>query len=96
QGRPPELSFYRDKSGLEIDVIAQWKTRTAIEVKSSTSPNSDFQKNLMKFVTLDEKTKYETKVFYLGDRLFTIDGTDYVPWQTWAKGNYESDNKEPR
>jgi hypothetical protein len=40
----------------------------------------------VKFVTLDEKNTYETKVFYLGDRLFTIHGTDYVPWQKWAKG----------
>jgi len=96
QGRPPELSFYRDKNGLEVDAIAQWNTRIAIEVKSSTSPNADFKKNLVKFVTLDEKTTYETKVFYLGDRLFTIHGTDYVPWQKWAKGTNESDEKEPR
>lgn len=96
RGRPPEMSFYRDKNGLEVDAIGQWNTRVAIEVKSSTSPNADFQKNLKKFVKLDEKTKYETKVFYLGDRLFTLDGTDYVPWQKWTKGKYESDDKEPR
>jgi predicted AAA+ superfamily ATPase len=86
QGRPPELSFYRDKNGLEVDAIAQWNTKVAIEVKSSTRPNAEFQKNLMKFVKLDEKNTYETKVFYLGDRLFTINGTDYVPWQKWTKG----------
>ncbi len=95
QGRPPELSFYRDKDGLEVDAIAQWDVTFAIEVKSSTSPNTAFQKNLKKFVTLDKKTKYETKVFYLGDRLFTIDGTDYVPWQKWTKHKNESDDKKP-
>ena len=88
QGRPPELSFYRDKNGLEVDAIAQWDTKVAIEVKSSTRPNAEFQKNLMKFIKLDEKTTYETKVFYLGDRLFTINGTDYGPWQKWTKGKW--------
>jgi predicted AAA+ superfamily ATPase len=96
QGRPPELSFYRDKNGLEVDAIAQWNTKVAIEVKSSTSPNADFQKNLMKFVKLDEKTAYETKVFYLGDRLFTIHGTNYVPWQKWTEGSYQSEDKDSK
>lgn len=50
RGLSPQLSFYRDRAGLEVDVVVQAGTATrAVEVKSAATIIEDFFSALAKF-----------------------------------------------
>ena len=53
QGLPANLYFWRDRSGHEIDLIAEWGGKIkAIEIKSSATFQLEFIKNLQYFCKL--------------------------------------------
>ena len=83
-GKKPNLTFYRDNRGFEVDTIADWKHTFAIEIKSANAPESKLSANTRKYLELrsDENTK--NAVFYLGDPSMTINGTAYVSWKDWG------------
>ena len=84
-GKDPDLTFYRDKNGFEVDAIGDWKQHFAIEIKSTAAPESKLSANTRKYVErLDEKDA-RSAVFYLGSFSMTIGGVDYVSWKDWGK-----------
>ena len=55
RGETPQLSFYRDKSGLEVDLIREYQRRPyAIEIKAGTTYVSDMLRSLKQFRSLLE------------------------------------------
>ena len=88
QGKKPNLSFFRDSKGFEVDTIADWKHTFAIEIKSANAPEAKLSANTKKYLELRKDDNARNAVFYLGDISMTINGTSYVSWKDW--GNFLS------
>ena len=84
QGKKPNLTFYRDKYGLEVDTIADWKHTFAIEIKSANAPESKLSANTRKYLELRKDDNVRNAVFYLGDISMTVNNTAYVSWKDWG------------
>ena len=89
EGRRAELTYYRDKSGVEVDIIADWKKTKAIEVKSNSSSEKKLSANVRKYLSRIEK-EVIGEVFYLGDVTCEIDGIRYVSWKDWVGHKHPS------
>ncbi len=67
KGEIPNLYFFRDKNGFEIDLIIDSKrTLTPIEIKSASTYNHSFATSLNKFKDFSEEVTNPT-VIYSGD-----------------------------
>lgn len=84
QGKKPNLTFFRDKKGFEVDTIADWKHTFAIEIKSSNAPEAKLSANTRKYLELRCDENARNAVFYLGDLSMNINGTAYVSWKEWS------------
>ena len=84
QGKKPNLSFFRDSKGFEVDTIADWKHTFAIEIKSANAPEAKLSANTRKYLELRKDDNARNAVFYLGDVSMTINGTSYVAWKDWG------------
>ena len=84
-GKNPDLTFYRDKNGFEVDVIGDWKQHFAIEIKSTAAPESKLSANTRTYVERLGEKDAKSAVFYLGSVSMTISGVDYVSWKDWGK-----------
>ncbi len=84
QGKKPNLTFFRDKNGFEVDTIADWKHTFAIEIKSTNAPESKLSANTRKYLELRQDENAENAVFYLGSESMTINGSAYVSWKDWG------------
>lgn len=84
-GKRAYLSYYRDKNGLEVDVIADWKKTYAIEIKSQSDTEKKMSENIRKYIDKRED-KIDGMVYYMGDLTCTINGTRYVSWKDWPDG----------
>ncbi len=84
-GKKPNLTFFRDSKGFEVDTIADWKHTFAIEVKSASEPESKMSANTKKYLALRNDSNAKNAVFYLGTASMTINGTDYVSWKDWGE-----------
>lgn len=84
QGKKPNLTFYRDKNGFEVDTIADWKHTFAIEIKSANAPESKLSANTRKYLELRQDDNAKNAVFYLGNDSMAINGTAYVGWKDWG------------
>ena len=82
-GKKPNLTFYRDVKGFEVDTIADWKHTFAVEIKSASAPESKLSENTRKYLRLRNDANARSAVFYLGDLSMSINGTDYVGWRDW-------------
>ena len=61
RARKPNLYFWRDSAGHEVDLIAEWGgTLKAIEIKSSATVQPDFIKNVRYFCDLATQDPSET------------------------------------
>ena len=78
------LTFYRDKSGFEVDMIADWKHSFAIEIKSNSDTEKKLSSNIRKYVDM-RKDDTKPQLFYLGDISCSISGVDYISWRDWGK-----------
>ena len=85
QGKPPNLTFFRDNRGFEIDTVADWKHTFAIEIKSANAPESKLSANTRKYLALRKDSNAKSAVFYLGSERMDISGTAYVPWTEWGE-----------
>ena len=83
-GKKPNLTFYRDSKGFEVDTIADWKHTFAIEIKSSNAPEAKLSANTRKYLELRQDDNARNAVFYLGDLSMIINGTSYVAWKDWG------------
>ena len=85
QGKKPNLTFFRDSKGFEVDTIADWKHTFAIEVKSASMPESKHSSCTRRYLELRRDSNARDAVFYLGDTSMVINGTSYVSWRDWDK-----------
>ena len=81
--KKPNLSFYRDLKGFEVDTIADWDHSFAIEIKSSSETEQKLSANTRKYLTLRNDENAKGAIFYLGDISCTINGISYVSWKDW-------------
>ena len=87
QGKQPNLTYYRDLKGFEVDTIADWKHTFAIEIKSTIEAEQNLSKNTRDYLALRGDDGSRGAVFYLGDLTCTINGIDYVSWKDWGTYN---------
>ena len=83
RGRKPNLTFFRDQKGFEVDIIADWQHSYAIEVKSDSDVEKKLSANVRKYTQL-RNDETNGAVFYLGDLTCVIDGVEYVSWRDWS------------
>ena len=83
-GKKPNLTFFRDSKGFEVDTIADWKHTFAIEIKSANAPEAKLSANTRKYLALRGDADARNAVFYLGDISMNINGTSYVSWKDWG------------
>lgn len=84
-GKKPDLTFYRDTSGLEVDTVADWKHTFAVEIKSANAPEAKLSANTKRYIALRDDPDIKSTVFYLGDVNMIINGTAYVSWRDWEE-----------
>ena len=74
KGLTPNLYFWRDLAGHEVDLVAEWGGSTkAIEIKAGATLQSNFVKNINYFCSLDEAAK--GYVVYFGQEGFYLNTT---------------------
>ena len=87
QGKDANLTFYRDAAGLEVDVVADWRQRYAIEIKSSFTTESKLAVGTKKYVGMSNEINSDpaqSVVFYLGDLTVNLNNTHYIGWKDWS------------
>ena len=83
RGQEPILSFWRDKTGLEIDLVRYCGEETEVyEIKSSATYSSDFFKNLSKWAKLSGATPEQCHVIYDGEMDLTTTEGQVHTWKT--------------
>ena len=87
QGKHPNLTYFRDQKGFEVDTIADWKRTFAIEIKSTIEAGQKLSKNARDYLALRGDDGTRGAVFYLGELTCIINGIDYVSWKDW--GTYQ-------
>jgi len=75
RGIRPEIYFFRDSHGNEIDLLIREKGMlTPVEIKSAATFSTDFVKQLEWFQTLGVKRVLPGTVLYNGERPFDVRG----------------------
>jgi predicted AAA+ superfamily ATPase len=75
QGKRPDLFFYRDVRGNEVDLIIQRQRQLIpVEIKSSATFNNIFLKGITTFSELTRDRCLSGHVLYNGERAFKIQG----------------------
>ena len=73
---PPDFNFWRNKSGVEIDLIIDYADKIIpIEIKSSSKIDKSSAKNILTFMEYHKNTKVKIPfglVIYLGDESFYL------------------------
>ena len=82
-GEKPNLTFFRDYKGFEVDTIANWSHSFAIEIKSDSNAEKKLSANLRKYLKLRNNPSVSGTIMYLGDYKFNIDEIQYLPWMEW-------------
>ena len=78
RGREPRLSFYRDKTGMEVDLIREVQRKPfAVEIKAGATYVPDMVRSLKKFEGTHPDAA-ATALVYSGDSRGTIDGVEVV------------------
>ena len=81
-GHLPNLYFWRDKSGCEIDWILDEGTKLIpIEIKSGATINSDYLSNLLKWNKLSETNPLNNYVIYGGIENQARSSGSVISWQ---------------
>jgi hypothetical protein len=85
RGLRPDLHFYRDQTGLEVDLILDSGTRlVAVEAKSGETVSDDYWKALDAFSRL-AKAPIERVVLYGGNQRQTRSRAEVLPWSAIAE-----------
>ena len=78
QGKNPGLYYFRNQNGLEIDlIVSKGRDLTPIEIKSGSSFDASFSKNIKMFRKLSDSIK-DGYVVYGGDVRVKIEDTEFV------------------
>ncbi len=85
----PEFYFWQDSNGKEVDLLIQRANYLdLIEIKSSSTPKSEFAKNVIDLAALAKAYGQKTKqyVLYTGDETYTMKTVQYTSWLTLLEG----------
>ncbi len=82
KGQNPSLYHYRESRGLEVDLLIETAEQlNSVEIKSGSTINSDFFKNLKKFAQINNgKIEIESWLVYGGIESYKRQGTNIVCW----------------
>lgn len=84
QGQNPDLTFWRDSQGNEIDLIQTVATEmTGYEIKSGQTMNSEFFKGLDKWGKLSSTPTDRLNVVYAGDKSMTTTRGNIIAFPNW-------------
>ncbi len=86
QGYEPNMYFWRDSNGLEVDLVTEENTKLSLyEIKSSQTMNKKFFDSITKFCALSKITPKEKAVIYGGDLSLpqTTEHAGYISWKDW-------------
>ncbi len=85
RAKPPQLSFYRDRSGMEIDLIREYQRRPfAVEIKAGTTFTFDMMRSLKRFGEFQGEL-CGAGLIYGGDEEHLSDGIKIVPYSRTAR-----------
>lgn len=83
RGLTSNLYFWRDNSGIEVDVIAEHgKSLMPIEIKSGQTITADYFTGLKKWLAVAGETAGRPKLVYGGNERHTRSGIEVIPWRT--------------
>jgi predicted AAA+ superfamily ATPase len=86
EGREPDLYFWRDRSGFEIDFIVENDgLLDAVEVKSGRTVTGEFFRGLERWKEIAGKNAGRTNLVYGGDQEYHREGHALLSWQNAAK-----------
>lgn len=86
QGLPPHLSYWRDRSGQEIDVIAEvGSVRRAAEIKLSSTIADAFFKGLRYWQSVSGDLPKDSFVIYGGEAMQKRRHATVLPWKETQK-----------
>jgi predicted AAA+ superfamily ATPase len=82
KGETPCLSFWRDKTGNEIDLLHQNNNKQyAYEIKAGATYSLDFFKGLSLWANLSGASIEQCNAVYGGDKLIKNSYGNIIPWQ---------------
>lgn len=82
---PPNIYFFRDRTGHEVDLIIEKDERvTPIEIKSAETYSSDFSKGLSFFQSIMGNKANKGHVLYAGTQAFSGD-YPCIPWNKYIQ-----------
>ena len=86
EGREPELYFWRDRSGFEIDfVIENNGLLDAVEVKSGRTVTGEFFRALARWKEIAGKDAGGTVLVYGGNEEYQREGHSILSWRNAAR-----------
>ena len=81
RGVRPQLYFWQNNKGKEIDIIVETGGKTlAVEVKSAKTYTSRFTENLTYWQKLSSEDPDNSYVLYAGDTKRKVKNATLVPW----------------
>ena len=69
---------------IEVDMIADWRHTFAVEIKSSTDPETGKASKARKYAAKHGTEDVHSAVFYLGDLSMKVGETQFVSWRDWG------------
>lgn len=82
RGEPPDVHFWRDSRGLEVDLLVEKAGRTLpVEVKSGQTIASDFFNALNQWNGLADRVEGASWLVYGGETALRHGGVEVVPWR---------------
>ena len=82
QGERPDLYFWRDSNGNEVDVIAEQNGKLRpIEIKSGKTLSSESTRGLKKWLALAKEQSMSPTLIYGGDESYQHEGIQISGWQ---------------
>ncbi len=86
QGENPNLSFWRDSTGNEVDVVdCTGEQRSIYEIKSGQTPNKSFLANLIKWQKISGDLPGACSVLYDGEITMKASEGNITPWRDICK-----------
>jgi len=91
RGVEPRLSFYRDKTGLEVDLVReQNRAPRAVEIKAGRTFTSEMISSVVKFQKLGQSPPLPGGLVYAGEKGPRVQGVQILPYLTTAPFLYDS------
>jgi predicted AAA+ superfamily ATPase len=80
-GKEPNLTFWRDSTGNEVDFLFSKKGKQlAYEIKSGATYSSDYFKGIKVWANLSKTSSEDCYVIYSGDKRLSTSHGEVIPW----------------